>query len=76
MLVDQDLDEAAVAYEAMGVEAQRDLNQAIGVLIDWGHPPDTAGAELDRRALRGSLSRLEAARELLAAVSAGRGSCD
>ncbi len=44
-----------------------EVNQAIGLLIDRGHPPDEARAQLERGAT-GGLSRAQVARRLLTRI--------
>ncbi|MET3803034.1 hypothetical protein ABIB25_000018 [Nakamurella sp. UYEF19] len=52
-----------------GIAAVSEVNQAIGVLIDRGHPPLEAQSELDRRAAIMQTTVLRAARQLLASLN-------
>jgi hypothetical protein len=53
-----------------------EINQAIGVLIEQGYPPDRARAELDHRSAAAGMRRQEAARRVLGGIAVPAGVAD
>ena len=70
VVVDGHLELAEQADDASALAAISTMNQAIGVLIARGFPPEQAQQQLDRLAAAGGFARIEAARAILAELVA------
>ena len=78
IILDAGLDPPAAGSGLPGLRDQSEINQAIGILIELGYPPEDAGAELRRRAGAGQLTLRGAAKQLIEATIEGvdRGSSE